>query len=100
MPTSATRYARPPRPCSASCSNWACCAQVSALPGAGPGERRPWTGQDALDAWRHSYQAVKAGAGEEADLALAVAIWGLRTLWNTRLRDIIEAISPTSYSTD
>jgi len=72
-------------------------------PGQRAARRRPQrtqVGQDELDAWRHSYQAVKAGAGEEPDLALAVAIWGLRTLWNTRLRDIIEAISPTNYSTD
>jgi hypothetical protein len=72
-------------------------------PGQRATRRRPQRtpiGQDALDAWRHSYQAVKDGAGEETDLALAVAIWGLRTLWNTRLRDITEAISPMNYGTD
>lgn len=72
-------------------------------PGQRASLRRPQrtpAGQDALGAWRHNHQAVKDGAGEEPDLALAVAIWGLRTLWNTRLRDIAEAISPTAYSTD
>ncbi|HEX9537781.1 MAG TPA: hypothetical protein VGA04_06355 [Streptosporangiaceae bacterium] len=72
-------------------------------PGQRVTRRRPGrtpVGQEALDAWRHSYLAVKDGAGEAPDLALAVAIWGLRTLWNTRLRDITEAISPTTYGTD